>query len=41
MPNKIQFKTHEDYLKWYRLYRKSKKWLDYHRKHIKNWRIKN
>ncbi len=43
MPNKSQFKTHEDYLKWYRDYRKKhrKKFREYNRIYNNNWRKEN
>lgn len=42
MPNKTQFKTHEEYLAWYRNYRKgNKKLREYTRKYNNEWRRKN
>ena len=43
MPNKNQFKTHNEYLEWYRNYRNKnrKKTRIYQRKWTKYWRKKN
>lgn len=43
MPNKKQFKTHEEYLQYYREYRRKKisKCRTYNRKYMRIWRKKN
>ena len=39
MPNQKQFKTHEDYLSWYRNYRKDNR--EKIRENSRKWRIEN
>jgi hypothetical protein len=43
MPNPAQFETHEDYLNWYREYKKknAKKIRDYSREYNRKWRKEN
>ena len=41
MPNLSQFKTREDFNKWYSNYRKKESWRVYHAEYNREWRKNN